>query len=47
MAKATPTPAPARRIMPAKGGTSVRQATPGEFRPAPAEQPAQPVEEEK
>ncbi|HTM77005.1 MAG TPA: hypothetical protein VL133_05200 [Devosia sp.] len=41
MAKTKPTTAAQRRVMPAKGGTSVRQARPGEFPPAPV--PAEPV----
>lgn len=47
MAKSKPASAPHRHAMPAKGGSSVRQAVPGEFRPTPG--PAQPdaPEEEK
>lgn len=45
MAKATTAPAPARRAMPAKGGTSTRKASPGEFGPVPAAPTPTPAED--
>ncbi|HEV7345779.1 MAG TPA: hypothetical protein VGN60_09145 [Devosia sp.] len=46
MAKAKSTPAPDRRIMPAKGGSSIRDKATGELRPnIPAEPAAEPAKE--
>lgn len=46
MAKATSKPVP-ERTMPAKGGTSRRQAAPGEFQSNPSAEPAATPAEEK